>query len=151
MKAPRLPFNSKKKGMLNNLLLIDDDDVTHFICENVVKSEHLSKEITMLSNGKEGIDYFQDLLKAGKTKGPELILLDLNMPVMNGWDFLDTFSKDLQDKFPDTKVYILTSSLDPMDFKQSQIYHNVIGFLNKPLLKERVEEIKTNDQLAAYF
>ena len=137
--------------MLDNLLLIDDDEVTHFICENVVKSEHLSKEITMLKNGKEAMEYYEDLLNSGKTKGPDLILLDLNMPVMDGWQFLENFDKELEDKFPDTKVYILTSSLDPMDFSKSLNYHNVIGFLNKPLLKERVEEIKNNNQLTSYF
>jgi CheY-like chemotaxis protein len=137
--------------MLNNVLLLDDDDITHFICENVVKSEHLAKDITMLNNGKEGIEYLQNILKSEDKKGPELILLDLNMPVMNGWDFLETFANELEDKFPETKVCILTSSLDPIDYVHSQDYHNVIGFLNKPLIKERIEELKSNDQLAAYF
>lgn len=137
--------------MLNNILLIDDDEITHFICKNVVDSEHLSKHITMLKNGQEGIDYFRHLLESDTPEAPELILLDLNMPVMDGWHFLDLYSKEMEDKFPDTKVMILTSSLDPLDFSESRNYHNVIGFLNKPLLKERVEEIKSNDQLAAYF
>lgn len=137
--------------MLNNLLLIDDDDVTHFICENVIKNEHLTKNLTMLHNGQEGVNYFRNLLNSKSEEAPELILLDLNMPVMNGWDFLEVFSKEFEDKFPETKVCILTSSLDPLDFTQSQVYHNVIGFLNKPFIKERVEELKSNDQLAAYF
>ena len=137
--------------MLNNILLLDDDDITHYICENVIKSEHITEHLTMLHNGQEGVDYLRNLLTYENTKAPELILLDLNMPVLDGWGFLDIFSHELEEKFPETKVCILTSSLDPHDFTHSRNYHNVIGFLNKPLIKERIEELKTNDQLASYF
>jgi DNA-binding NarL/FixJ family response regulator len=141
--------------MIENLLLIDDDEITHLICETVIKKENLAKQITKLKNGKEGIDYFRTLLNAGNTalkeKAPGLILLDLNMPVMNGWDFLEEFSGELEAKFPETKVCILTSSVDPFDFSHSKIYNNVIGFISKPLTEDTVHELKTNEQLAANF
>ncbi len=136
--------------MLNNLLLIDDDDTTHFICENVIKEEEITQNFTGLKNGKQAIDFFRDLLKQNM-KAPELILLDINMPVMNGWEFLEAFSEEFKDKFPETRIYMLTSSLDPLDLTHSKNYENVIGYMNKPLIKERVEELKTNDRLAAYF
>jgi CheY-like chemotaxis protein len=141
--------------MINNLLLIDDDDVTLMICEMVIKKEHLAKNVTKLKNGKEGIDFFNKLLN-GKQEGkpeeaPELILLDLNMPVMNGWDFLEEFSQKLEEKFPETKVCILTSSVDPFDFSHSRIYDNVIGFISKPLNEESIQELKTNEQLGSTF
>lgn len=137
--------------MIDNLLLIDDDEITHLICESVIKKEHLAREITKLKNGKEGIDYFRKLLNTNELTPPELILLDLNMPIMNGWDFLEEFSGELEEKFPDTKVCILTSSVDPFDFSHSKIYNNVIGFISKPLTEETVHELKANEQLAAKF
>jgi YesN/AraC family two-component response regulator len=141
--------------MLDNLLLIDDDEITHLICEMVIKKENLARHISKLKNGKEGIDYFKELLNADKEtrnkKAPKLILLDLNMPVMNGWDFLEEFSAELEKEFPETKVCILTSSVDPFDFSHSKIYNNVIGFISKPLTEETVHELKMNEQLASNF
>ena len=141
--------------MIDNLLLIDDDEITHLICELVIKKENMAKNVTKLKNGQEGIDYFRELLNAETTvqiqPSPRLILLDLNMPVMNGWDFLEEFSCELEEKFPETKVCILTSSVDPFDFSHSKIYNNVIGFISKPLTKETIHELKMNEQLAANF
>jgi CheY-like chemotaxis protein len=141
--------------MINKLLLIDDDEITLMICELVIKKENFAKEVVKLKNGLEGINYFRGLLDCnGETNGeapPELVLLDLNMPVMNGWDFLEEFSESLEGKFPDTKVCVLTSSVDPFDFSHSRIYNSVIGFISKPLTPDALAELKANERLDTNF
>ncbi|WP_114782662.1 response regulator [Botryobacter ruber] len=141
--------------MIDKIVLIDDDEITLMICELVIKAEKFASEVLMFKNGREGIDYFEKLeieLKEGHPdKVPELVLLDLNMPVMNGWEFLEHFSNRCAASFPEVKICILSSSVDPLDITTSTIYHNVIGFINKPLTIERVNELKDNAELAQYF
>ncbi|MFC5271192.1 response regulator [Adhaeribacter terreus] len=138
--------------MLNKLLLIDDDDISLMICEIVIKQEKFASEVLKARNGQEGINYLKSL-DSGQTdnKKPDLILLDLNMPVMNGWEFLEEFSGELEEKFPEMKVCILTSSVDPFDFSHSKIYDNVIGFISKPLTIEALNELRSNERLEANF
>ena len=141
--------------MLDEVLLIDDDEITLMICEFVIKKEGFAREVSILKNGQEGIDYFQELeqkLKQQATEKPfELILLDLHMPVMSGWEFLEEFETRFEKSFPGVKICILTSSVDPLDLTNSKIYNNVIGFINKPLTAQRLEEIKENEHIAHLF
>ncbi|MDW3502850.1 response regulator, partial [Escherichia coli] len=74
---------------------------------------------------------------------PELIFLDLNMPVMGGWEFLDNFiKKEYQEFNTKTKVIVLSSTIDPTDIEKSKTYPIVIDFLSKPITKEMLEDLK---------
>lgn len=141
--------------MLNNVLIIDDDEITLMICEIFIEKEKFAKRVIKLKNGQEGVDYFHRLeaeRKQGKSEqAPELILLDLHMPLLNGWEFLEEFESRYEQSFPDVKVCILTSSVDSLDLTYSKIHNNVIGFINKPLTVERISEIKENERLAHLF
>ncbi|MEC4049473.1 response regulator [Flavobacterium sp. SUN046] len=133
--------------MLDKILCIDDDPITLMLCKKVLTKAEFSKEIDFFKNGEEAIQYF-DNLKCEKTKElpinpPSLIFLDLNMPIMNGWEFLDLFSnKDYFMDFPNTKVIVLSSTIDPKDLNKSKSYPMVIEFLSKPITKEMLEIIK---------
>lgn len=135
--------------MLDKILCIDDDPITLMLCKKVLTKAEFSKEIDFFKNGEEAIQYFDDL-KSDKIKElpvnpPSLIFLDLNMPIMNGWEFLDLFSnKDYSMDFPKTKVIVLSSTIDPKDLNKSKSYPMVIEFLSKPITKEMLETIKNN-------
>jgi CheY-like chemotaxis protein len=141
--------------MLNKVLLIDDDAVTWAICEMVLNKTEFCKELDKLANGKEGIDYFSAYFEKKKNEEsfilPDLILLDLNMPVMDGWNFLENYIRKYADRLPDIKIAILSSTVNPEDFIRAQRYEIVIDFINKPLTIELVEELKGHDAFSKYF
>jgi CheY-like chemotaxis protein len=128
--------------MLQTILCIDDDPITLMLCKMVITKASFSKEIVTAKNGEEALKYF-NTLKTTHSNKPQLIFLDLNMPVMGGWEFLDSFStKDYSD-YNETKVIILSSTIDPEDLEKSKKYSMVIDFLSKPISKEMLEYLKT--------
>jgi CheY-like chemotaxis protein len=132
--------------MLNLILCVDDDPITLMLCKMIVNKSSFAKKIITAQNGEEAINYFDDLklnnLGSEINEYPELILLDLNMPVMNGWEFLDIFSKENYTSFfKKTKVIILSSTIDPEDIQKSEKYPMVINFISKPITTEILNEL----------
>lgn len=133
--------------MLDKILCVDDDPITLMLCRKVVERVEFAKEIITVNNGEEAIQYFDALFEERKNNDsivyPKLVLLDLNMPVMDGWEFLETYiTKDYQNIFDSTRFIVLSSSIDPYDINRSKTYP-VIGFLSKPVTKEMLENLKT--------
>lgn len=133
--------------MLDLILCVDDDPITLMLCKMVISKSTFANEIITAQNGEEAINYFDELklnnLGAEINRYPQLILLDLNMPVMGGWEFLDQFSKsDYTAIFKDTKVIVLSSTIDPKDIDKSKTYPMVLDFMSKPITKEMLEDLK---------
>jgi CheY-like chemotaxis protein len=133
--------------MLDKILCIDDDPITLMLCKKVVERVEFAKEVITAKNGEEAIHYFDNLFKERKNNDslvyPKLVLLDLNMPVMDGWEFLECYiNKDYQNIFISTRFIVLSSSIDPYDVNRAKTYP-VIGFLSKPITKEMLENLKT--------
>lgn len=134
--------------MLDLILCVDDDPITLMLCKMVVSRAAFAGEVVTAQNGEEALNYFDDLklnnLGNEIKRYPQLILLDLNMPVMGGWEFLDHFSKsDYPVLFKDCKVIVLSSTIDPDDIKKAKTYPMVLDFLSKPITKEMLEDLKT--------
>ena len=133
--------------MLDLILCVDDDPITLMLCKMVIAKSSFASEIITAQNGEEALNYFDDLklnnLGAEIKKYPSLVFLDLNMPVMDGWEFLDHFSKEeYTSAFKNTKVIVLSSTIDPNDIEKSKTYSMVLDFLSKPITKEIVENLK---------
>ena len=131
--------------MLESILFIDDDPITLMLCKMVISKSLFSKEIATAKNGEVALQYFNKLKQVNtnsKFTKPQLIFLDLNMPVMGGWEFLDSFSTADYSDYNKTKVIILSSTIDPGDLEKSKKYPMVIDFLSKPISKEMLEYIK---------
>ena len=142
--------------MINRVFCIDDDQITLTLCEMVIKKAGFASEVIGAKNGKEGLAYFSEhFSKANKNNKteelPQVIFLDLNMPVMNGWNFLDDYLMKYHDRVPDTKVVILSSTVNPEDFSKANEYDIVIDFINKPLTVEGLEELMHNEHLSQYY
>ena len=128
--------------MLEKILCIDDDPITLMLCKMVITKALFSNEIATAKNGEEALKYYDNLKTTFTIKKPQLIFLDLNMPVMNGWEFLDSFVTAEYSEYHDTKVIILSSTIDPQDLEKSKKYPMVIDFLSKPISKEMLEFLK---------
>jgi CheY-like chemotaxis protein len=133
--------------MLDLILCVDDDPITLMLCKMVIAKSSFASEIITAQNGEEALNYFDDLklnnLGTEIKKYPSLVFLDLNMPVMDGWEFLDHFSKEeYTSAFKNTKIIVLSSTIDPNDIEKSKTYSMVLDFLSKPITKEIVENLK---------
>lgn len=133
--------------MLNKILCIDDDQITLMLCKIVIAKATFSNEIATAKNGEDALNFFDTLKTSDKTiTKPELIFLDLNMPIMSGWEFLDAFNTEKYAEFHNTKIIILSSTIDPGDLEKSKKYPLVIDFLPKPISKEMLEYLKDKIQ-----
>ncbi|MCU0322067.1 MAG: response regulator [Chitinophagaceae bacterium] len=142
--------------MIKSVFIVDDDPISIKICELVMNKAAFTKSIFSFTNGKEAIDYFSEYFERVKhnekvSEAPELILLDLNMPIMNGWEFMENFMRKYASRLTSTAIAILSSSVDPHDFMKSQQYDVIIDFINKPLSIDLINELKQHKALNKYF
>ena len=133
--------------MLNKILCVDDDTITLMLCKKVITKSKFSKEIDLVTNGENALHYFDNIItKIANSENfniPEMIFLDLNMPILNGWEFLNTFSKPQYNMyFASVKIIILSSSIDPKDVEKSKEYSIVTHFLSKPITQEMLYYLK---------
>ena len=130
---------------LNSVLLIDDDVATNFINKMIIKKAEITDHIEIVLNGQEALDYLTNSGKYEKSDGifpkPMLILLDINMPVMDGWEFADAFSKLEENQKENIVIIMLTSSLNPDDKERASKLSAISGFQNKSLTMERFTTI----------
>jgi len=136
--------------MLDIILCVDDDPITLLLSRKVITKASFSNEIITAQNGEEALHYFNTLtqtnLDTKSNKLPQLVFLDLNMPIMNGWEFLDLFSSPDYSNFNNTKVIILSSTIDPEDIKKAKTYPMVVDFLSKPITSTMLEYVKAKIQ-----
>lgn len=121
-----------------NLLVIDDDDINIFIIKKIVEKTGFDIDMVAKSNGKLAIDYLEEVT-AQNAAFPHLILIDINMPVMNGWEFIEAYEE--LDFKKDADLYILSSSVYENDIEKTKSYKSVKGFISKPLSMERLTEL----------
>ena len=115
--------------------MVDDDPIFLTLAELAIKKERSNVEIFKAFNGEEAIEFLSK-------EDVDTIFLDLNMPVMNGWEFLDEFAGT---ESSSNKIFILTSSIDPSDRKRAEENPLVSSMLEKPLNKEKIEKSLTID------
>ena len=128
------------------LLCVDDDSITIMLSKMVLTRTAYAKEIVTAHNGEEALEYLDHLIASSATVKPSLIFLDLNMPVMGGWEFLNSFSSEEYSDYNAINVIILSSTIDPEDLEKAKKYPMVFDFLSKPISKEMLEYIKTKIQ-----
>ncbi|QHT70306.1 response regulator [Rhodocytophaga rosea] len=119
---------------INCILLIDDDRVTNYLHKIVINDMEVSRHIEIKQNGKEGLQYLAACAKEGNL--PELVLVDLKMPVMDGFEFVDAYRKmNLPEDI--TRIVMLTTSSNPKDIEKMQ-EKGITDFFDKPLTEEKL-------------
>ncbi|WP_010521354.1 response regulator [Aquimarina agarivorans] len=125
---------------LNLTCIIDDDAVYIKLVKKLLQLKKLCKNIIVFENGKEALEYFSQKNLQNKQL-PELILLDLNMPVMNGWEFLEQYNHIKSNLEHKPSLYVVSSSIDPMDSQKAKNIDSVEDYLSKPISLKTFETI----------
>lgn len=110
--------------------IIDDDAIFVFVFKKILKKAEVFKEVVNVQNGLEAINVLKTIYDK-KQKLPDLIFLDLNMPVLDGWQFLDEL-EDLPFK-DELKIYIISSTIDNAEIERAKSYNCVKSFISKPI------------------
>lgn len=120
------------------VLLIDDDPVTNMINTKLIMRE-FNFIVEAYTNAQETLVHLQNLITSSPEKIPDIIFLDINMPVMDGWQFLDEFQNLPAVLLEKTKIFMLTSSIDADDMLKAKAYSSVSDFISKPLTSNKIK------------
>ena len=120
-----------------NVLLVDDDSIYQFIARKTLEATGLTAKINVCSNGEEAYRFLENN-QENANELPDVILLDVNMPVMNGWEFLHAFKNLQSPAIKHIPIFLVTSSVNDADINYSQQFNNVQDYIVKPLVKEKL-------------
>ena len=126
-----------------NILLVDDDEINNFITVKLIKKAFPDATISTCLNGRLAIEKLKMLFAECPEKIPDFILLDINMPIMNGWEFLEEYKASNLDPEKKITIYILSSSVFSNDIDKAKTYESVANFISKPLNIESIKEVFT--------
>lgn len=121
-----------------NMLVIDDDEINVFIIKKLVEKTGYEVSLTAKSNGQLALDYLTAIVDSGEPF-PQLILVDINMPLVNGWEFLEAYEKLNMPEHP--HMYMVSSSVYENDIEKAKSYKTIKGFISKPLSIGRLTEL----------
>lgn len=121
------------------ICIVDDDEVYQFSVTRTIKAANIVKKILIFSDGEEVFDFLTDNL-AEKDELPDIIFLDINMPYMDGWEFLDNFTK-IKPKLPKKiTIYLVSSSVSEKDLDKAKAISDVSDYMVKPIT---IEDFRT--------
>ena len=126
---------------LKRILIVDDSETDNFIHRRRLRKLGLAQEIVVHVNGRTALDYLTAADAAGEFPGPDLLFLDINMPVLDGWGFLDSYQELPPAQRAAVTIVMLTSVVGEMDHQRAYGYSVVDGHTQKPLARENLAEI----------
>jgi CheY-like chemotaxis protein len=129
-----------KDKKYRSVMLIDDNEIDNLINQKMIESAEIAQHIYTHTGAKSAIEFLRNLEKLDLADQvlPDIIFLDIDMPLMDGFQFLDEFEKLSIATKKKCRIVMLTSSINPQDFNRSKKYLNVKLYLNKPLTYESI-------------
>jgi CheY-like chemotaxis protein len=123
-----------------HILIIDDDEINNFIAAKLINKIPPLAIVNTCLNGQEGIDYVKSKLK-NQDEFPDIIFLDINMPLMNGWDFLEEYELIKASIKKKVVINMLSSSVYNDDISKADTFETVNKFISKPLTVEKIKDL----------
>jgi CheY-like chemotaxis protein len=122
------------------ICLIDDDRIYQFTAKRIIELVNPAQKVLAFYNGQEAIDFFR---QPGLTNHdlPDIIFLDINMPVMNGWEFLEAYEKVKEGFTKNITIYMVSSSIDDKDRTRSNAFSSVKDYIEKPVNQQMMRDI----------
>lgn len=127
-----------------NVMLIDDSELDNFINEKTIEANHFAKKVYVHTSAKSALEFLHNLVTMGNDYSdvfPNVVFIDINMPMMDGFQFIEQFKKTTEKPLLEPKLVILTSSVYHEDKQRAIQISKEIIFLNKPLTKDMLESI----------
>lgn len=121
----------------NLTFIVEDDQIASFLIRKTLEKNNSFSQILGFENGQPAFDRLKEIIQKQQSL-PDLILLDINMPIMDGWEFLEAIRELKAARH--LPVIMLTSSINEEDKKKSSAYSNVLGYFTKPLTDQKVLE-----------
>lgn len=118
----------------SSVMLIDDSEIDNFINHKMIEGCNFSEQVYIHTSSKSALEFLKNLERIkGIQMMPEIIFLDINMPIMDGFQFVEEFEKLSAELRSKSKIVILTTSINPSDFELSRKFGNIVKYINKPL------------------
>lgn len=130
---------------IDSVCIIDDDPIFVYGARKLMEMADFCDNFLIFRNGYDALEHFKPIIQ-NKEKMPKIILLDINMPIMDGWQFLDEFVK-IHTDLPIT-IYIVSSSIDPRDKARVNNYSSVSNYIVKPITMKAIKEISRELELS---
>ncbi len=128
------------KEKLNCILLIDDDEATNFVNTILIEQADCASQVRSVTGGQAALEYLKSVDANGKHPQPDLIFLDINMPRMSGWEFIEEYDKLLPEQRGKVLVWMLSTSNNPED-KERAMQMGSNGLMAKPLTVNKLMNV----------
>ncbi|WP_394746951.1 response regulator [Spongiimicrobium salis] len=125
---------------LESTCIIDDDELFVFGVKLLMRKMKAFGSLRVYANGQEALKSLREMLEKGE-KLPDLFFLDLNMPIMDGWEFLESFKKIPQEDRNHITLFVVSSSVDPEDLQKTKQYELIKNYILKPITVHDLEEV----------
>ncbi len=124
-----------------NILLIDDNEINNVMHERLIEIAGFGQNIAVMPSGVDALEYFKTVVANDLSKVPDVIFLDIRMPIIDGFGFMDEYVKLAPEINTKPKVIMLSSTLDEQDYGRAKEFPQIINFLVKPLSVDKLNTV----------
>ena len=137
-------MSEKKSYKYKTVMLVDDNDIDNFVNRKTIEAIGFAEKIEAHINPETALEFLQMLEKGGeqmKKDAPQIIFLDINMPLMDGFEFVKKFEKLNEATKKNIRIILLSSSMNPADREHAKEFKSIHSFVSKPLSREQLQKI----------